>query len=102
MAHERKCTVCGTTYSYCPRCKQYAADPIWKMNYCSQDCKDLYSTVDKFIFKHISAEDAKKALSGNKVQVKNDELKKIIASIYVSEDKEKKNKKKTNEIVNEE
>ena len=103
MAHERKCTVCGATYEYCPRCKEYASEPKWKLNYCSEDCKEVFNTIDKFIFKHISADDAKKILSKSKVQVNNDELKKVIASIMASEDKvkDKKPKKKTEEIVNE-
>ena len=99
MAHERKCIVCETSYSYCPRCRQYASSPQWKINFCSEECKEVYDTVDKFVFKHISADDAKKILSNSKVNIKNNEIKKTIDSILASEDK--KNKKKNNEIVNE-
>jgi len=104
MKHERKCIVCGTTYSYCPRCKQYESSPRWKVNFCSEDCKNIFSVIDKFIFKHISAEDAKKALNESKVVIKSDELKKVVNSIMATEDKEEKEekrRKKKEEIVNE-
>lgn len=99
MAHERKCTVCGKTYQYCPRCKQYETLPKWKLNFDCEECKEVFDAVDKFIFKHITAEEAKKVLSNSKVQVKNTELKKTIASILITEDK--KQPKKNKEIVNE-
>lgn len=104
MKHERKCIVCGKTYEYCPRCKQYASSPKWKINFCSEDCKNIFEVIDKFIFKHISAEDAKKELNNTKVVINNDELKKVVNSIMVSEDnkdKEEKRKKRKDEIVNE-
>ena len=99
MAHERKCVVCGKTYQYCPRCKQYETLPKWKLNFDCEECKEVFDAVDKFIFKHITAEEAKKVLSNSKVQVKNTELKKTIASILITEDK--KQPKKNKEIVNE-
>lgn len=107
MAHERKCSVCGKTYEYCPRCRQYASLPKWKLNFCDEACKEVYDTVDKFVFKHISAEDAKEVIAKSSVVVKNDKLQKIIASILVSEDKKKKKGKPIQvdpieeEIVNE-
>lgn len=100
MAHERKCVVCGKTYQYCPRCKQYEALPKWKLNFDCEECKKVYDAVDKFVFKHITAEEAKKILSNSKVQVVNNEIKNTIASILATEDK-KQQPKKTKEIVNE-
>lgn len=100
MAHERKCVVCGKTYQYCPRCKQYETLPKWKLNFDTEECKEVYDAVDKFVFKHITAEGAKKILNNSNVQIKNDELKKTIASILATEDK-KQQPKKVKEIVNE-
>lgn len=100
MTHERKCVVCGKAYQYCPRCKQYSTLPRWKIDFDCEECKEVYDAVDKFIFKHITAEEAKKILTKSKVQVKNNEIQKTIASILATEDK-KKIQKKTEEIVNE-
>ena len=101
MKYERKCKVCGTSYEYCPRCKQYESSPRWKMNFCSEDCKNIFDIIDKFVFNHISAEDAKHKLMNSKVVVENNEIKKVVNLIMATEEKEEKRKKKKEEIVNE-
>lgn len=60
----RTCIVNPTHhYEYCPRCKQYASEPTWKLEFCSEECKNLYTIVNKFNFGHMTLEEAREALS---------------------------------------
>ena len=65
MAHERDCTVCGKQYKYCPKCSQYDGMEKWHVEYCSEQCKNTYSTINKYAFKHIDKDQAKMLLEGN-------------------------------------
>lgn len=86
MAHERNCTVCGTTYEYCPRCKQYEFLPRWKMNYCSERCKSIYDIINSYAFGHTDKIDAKRMLDALDTSVvKNEELLRHIEVINASE-----------------
>lgn len=72
MAHERKCTICGKQYEYCPRCKQYENMPTWYLIYDSENCKHLYETVNKFAFNHITKEEAIEELKDIDMTNKNE------------------------------
>ena len=65
MAHERNCTVCGKQYRYCPKCLQYSNMEKWHIEYCSEQCRNTYSTINKYAFKHIDKNMAKSLLEGN-------------------------------------
>ena len=65
MAHERNCTVCGRQYKYCPKCSQYDGMEKWHVEYCSEQCKNTYSIINKYAFKHITEDEAKMLLKGN-------------------------------------
>ena len=65
MAHERNCIICGKQYQYCPKCLQYSNMEKWHVEYCSEQCKNTYSIINKYIFKHIDKEQAKMLLEGN-------------------------------------
>lgn len=67
MAHERNCTVCGRQYKYCPKCSQYDGMEKWHVEYCSEQCKNTYSTINKYAFKHITKDEAKMLLEGNNI-----------------------------------
>ena len=74
MAHERNCTVCGKQYKYCPRCSQYDGMEKWHIEYCSEQCKNTYSTINKYAFKHINKDEAKMLLEGNGISIDFDIL----------------------------
>ena len=65
MAHERNCAVCGKQYSYCPKCLQYSHMEKWHIEYCSEQCKNTFSIINKYAFKHIDKDMARTLLEGN-------------------------------------
>ena len=77
MTHERNCTVCGKQYKYCPKCSQYDNMEKWHIEYCSEQCKNTYLTVNKYAFKHINKEEAKMLLEGNNINTKTELLPKF-------------------------
>lgn len=100
MAHERSCTVCGKQYKYCPKCSQYDNMEKWHIEYCSEQCKNTYSTINKYAFKHINKEEAKMLLEGNNINVKSDLLpkwKEIVEEILKT-DKKIKIEKEENKV----
>lgn len=59
----RKCASCGTTYSYCPSCS--GADklaPTWKSEFCSEICKDVWSTCTQYNLNLVTKEKAQEML----------------------------------------
>ena len=105
MANERKCKICGSTYEYCPRCRQYSNLPTWKINYCSEGCKAIYEVVNSYSFNHIDATqannmlatlDTDKVINGG-VKACIDEIK-ILTSV-VEEKPKKKKKNYVEEVV---
>ena len=67
MAHERNCTVCGKQYRYCPRCKEFDYMEKWHTEYCSEQCKNVSSIINRYAFKHINKSEAKKLLENNNI-----------------------------------
>ena len=44
---KRHCKVCGAEYNYCPGCPEYANEPKWRMNYDTENCKEIFDTLVK-------------------------------------------------------
>lgn len=65
MARMRKCICDGTEYEYCPDCTKFSNAPTWKASFCSEKCRNIYNTVEKFAFKYIDAETALEMLKEN-------------------------------------
>lgn len=114
MAHERNCTVCGKQYNYCPKCSQYDGMEKWHIEYCNEQCKNTYSIINKYAFKHINKEEAEMLLKGNNITKDSDLLpkwKEYVKEILKTEEKKiatktaktapKKAIKKKKDIVNE-
>ena len=100
----RNCVICGSSYDYCPRCKQYDSLPKWKINYCSERCKDIYNTINKYAFKHITAEEAYEVVGNIDIKIINDEVNSFINEIKIKcepkdEVKPKKKKKIFEDVV---
>lgn len=62
MANEKKCLVCGQGYKYCGHCDKNAKQNRWKLNYCSENCRDIFKTVMEYVGGSISIADAKDRL----------------------------------------
>ena len=45
---DRRCSVCGKTYLYCPRCQEYENKPHWYFCFCSENCKTIYEVTSNF------------------------------------------------------
>lgn len=104
MANKRQCKICGSTYEYCPRCRQYENLPTWKINYCSEGCKAIYEVVNSYSFNHIDANQANNMLAIlDTDKVINDGVKAYIdeikAAIVVEEKPKKKKKNYVDDIV---
>lgn len=44
----RKCTCCNEKYNYCPSCGNDRLKPTYLSVFCSESCKDLWTTLSKF------------------------------------------------------
>lgn len=67
MAHERNCTVCGKQYRYCPKCKEFDNMEKWHIEFCSEQCKNTSSIINRYAFQHINKSEAKKLLEENNI-----------------------------------
>jgi hypothetical protein len=64
MAKNRKCISCGEKYSYCPGCSRVAAlEPVWKSEFCSEDCMTLWMTLTRYNMNRLTKQDAKEIIS---------------------------------------
>ena len=64
IKNNKKCLACGTVYTFCPDC--FSADrlaPAWRAEFCSSECKDLWSTATKFNMNKLTKAEAKAIIS---------------------------------------
>lgn len=61
----RTCISCGTTYEYCPDCRDGHdhLKPTWYTEFCCEDCKELWEAATKFNMELITKDEAKKQIS---------------------------------------
>lgn len=55
----RVCATCGKTYKFCPSCGEDALKPAWMVEYCTEDCKDIWEIATKFNLKVMTKEQAR-------------------------------------------
>ena len=59
----RTCICCGTTYEYCPTCGgQDRMKPAWYSEFCSEECKELWTAATKFNMNMLSKEEAQEII----------------------------------------
>ena len=63
MSKNKQCIVCGTKYEYCGNCDGNRKQNTWKLNYCSENCRDIFRTVTDYIGKNITIKEAKEKLN---------------------------------------
>lgn len=59
----RKCCICGRSYSYCPQCGADAGKPTWYFIFDGQNCHDIYEVCTQYRDKEIDAETAYELIS---------------------------------------
>lgn len=57
-----KCVICGKEYKYCHDCNHTELES-WKSSFCSENCREIYRICAGFGMKHITKEEAAKALA---------------------------------------
>lgn len=60
--NNKKCILCGKTYTYCNRCEEFDHLPRWMEIYCSDNCRTIFNTLTEYNAKNITAEEAAKRL----------------------------------------
>ena len=61
--NNRKCIICGKSYSYCPQCGRDAGKPTWYFIFDGQNCHDIYEVCTQYRDNEINAEKAYELVS---------------------------------------
>ena len=88
----RKCIVCGSEYTYCPKCGKGDKNETWRYLYDTELCNKVFDIVSSFSNKHIDKDDAKKKLEALNIprgMKFNTEIKNQINIIMATEPKVK-------------
>lgn len=56
--NNKKCILCGKTYTYCNRCEEFDHLPRWMEIYCSDNCRTIFNTLTEYSAKNITAKEA--------------------------------------------
>ena len=97
MVKNKKCLSCQTAFSYCPDCS--GADrlaPAWRAEFCSSDCKTLWSTATKFNMNKLTKAEAKSIISALNLKPAGQYvacIQRDLNNIMAEEPKIKRNKK---------
>lgn len=95
MKHNKICSVCHSSYSYCPSCREDQKKPTWMFTFCSENCHDIYEATYAYASKKITAKEAKEKLDKldiSKYDNFGESYKKVISEINeVIKVKDKKN-----------
>ena len=61
----RTCLCCKKKYDYCPSCSRAdALKPRWHSEFCSETCKELWTSLVKFNMGTLTKEETKDIISG--------------------------------------
>lgn len=53
--NNKKCILCGKTYTYCSRCEEFDHLPRWMEIYCSDNCRTIFNTLTEYNAENITA-----------------------------------------------
>lgn len=70
MRGERTCIVDKIKYRYCPNCNGDNPNETWRYIFCSENCRNLYKTLEDWKAKKITSAQAKQQL--NKLEIPKD------------------------------
>ena len=58
MSRDRSCAICRSRYKFCSSCMADSTKPRWMTLFCSENCKDIYYTINDYRYKVLSKADA--------------------------------------------
>ena len=61
--NNRKCCICGRSYSYCPTCGEDAGKPTWYFIFDGENCHDIYEVCTQYRDGEIDAKKAYELIS---------------------------------------
>lgn len=87
----RKCSLCGQEYYYCPSCSD-GREPSWMIMFDTENCKKIFNVLTQFNFKHIKENEAKSILKNCDLTVNMNErdkgtVDKIMCASIIEADK---------------
>jgi len=59
----RKCVLCGKEYEYCPNCPKDSRKPLWHKLYHSENCRNIFESLNNYNFKLATKEETQEILS---------------------------------------
>ena len=80
-----KCLTCGKEYYFCPKCNSHKPSPapLWRVNYCDENCKSLFDIVSSYNCGSLTDEQANAMLA--KCDLSNlDKMKENIKTVVKS------------------
>lgn len=63
VKNNKTCILCGKVYSFCNRCEEFDHLPRWMAIYCSDNCRNIFSTLTEYNAGNITKEQAAVELS---------------------------------------
>ena len=100
MSKNKICTVCGKQYEYCGHCDKSGLDNMWKLKYCSENCRDIFNIIIEYANKNITIDVAKKELSKKNLNINlRNNIAKTFGEIMLYEEPKKKQAKESKEDV---
>lgn len=63
MSNMKTCVCCKKTYEYCGHCNKNAKRDSWKNLFCSENCRDIFKTIQDYVNGHLGVSEAKEKLS---------------------------------------
>ena len=105
MKRNRKCICCNTQYSYCPDCG--GSDRLkesWYSEFCSSECKDLWTTATKFNMQFLTKQEAAEIILDLNIKDKSKYVpcvQRDLENIFAEEPKTKRGKRAEAGIIDE-
>lgn len=87
MDNKRTCHICGKKYSYCPSCPKDSGRESWHTLFCTDQCKEIDSVLNKHFYKKMTTAMAAKkllAVGADKMNIANPFIKEAIDEIIES------------------
>lgn len=74
----KQCIVCSTKYSYCSSCAEDKKKPLWMNQYCSENCRNLFTAASDYIANEITKDEAKRVVQNADLRNKSNFRESII------------------------
>ena len=69
---DRKCICCQSKYKYCPTCSDDKMKPTWMTEFCSEACKELWTTATKYNMEMLTKPEAKTVIEKLELKEKSE------------------------------